>query len=382
MATIVERTTSSGVRKLYVVAWVVDRDSRKRRKLWELQPSPLKKDAARRKAELELQLRASGGLWPIEEQQAAPLTFAAYRDAWLADRARSVGERHLHNNRLAFRLYLNPAFEGMLLEEIRRPHVKALVGQLVDRGLARNTIRSILSPLKTMMREAIRDEVITSNPAADIEIPASAPVRPASVPTREELDRILAAASPNARDAIVLMGSLALRRGECFALRWGDIDFDSNLLHIHATNHAARISERTKTKAGTRLVPLFPSARAALATRKERLGVTPHPTALVFPNSIGTVLDPSSWARNEWLPALKRAGLEKRFHIHELRHFAATALDEQGMAGKLRSEIVGHRDEQLTNSVYTHIRRERVAAVAADFDPLGEVTRDAVVDRR
>ena len=43
------------------------------------------------------------------------------------------------------------------------------------------------------------------------------------------------------------------------------------------------------------------------------------------------------------------------------------------MAAKLRTEIVGHASEEITKSIYTHIRRERVAAAAAGFDPLGAV---------
>jgi integrase len=373
MATIVERTTTAGERRLFVVAWIVDRGSLRRRKLWLQVSPPLKKQALARKAEVEVALRASGGLWPAEEPAAAPTTFGAYRDSWLAERARSVGERQMENNRWAFAHYLNPRFEAMQLSEIRRTHVKALVGELVDQGLARNSIRNVLSPLRRMLREAVRDELIPSNPAADIEIPESAPVRPASVPTREQLDRILAAAREDARDPIVLMASLALRRGECFGLRWGDIDFEGGLVHVRATNHQGRVADRTKTKAGTRLVPLFPSARAALEARRRRLPVAPHPTAFVFANAIGGPMDPGNWARREWLPALKRAGLEKQFHVHELRHYAATALDEQGMKGKLRTEIVGHSNEAITDSIYTHVRRERVAAVAADFDPLGAV---------
>jgi integrase len=83
--------------------------------------------------------------------------------------------------------------------------------------------------------------------------------------------------------------------------------------------------------------------------------VEPHPTAFVFANAIGGAVDRGNWARREWLPALKTAGYEKKFHVHELRHFAATALDEQGMVGKLRTEIVGHANEQITNSIYTHV---------------------------
>ena len=72
----------------------------------------------------------------------------------------------------------------------------------------------------------------------------------------------------------------------------------------------------------------------------------------------------------EWLPALKKAGYEKQFVPHSLRHFAATELDEQGMVGKLRSETIGHANEDVTNSIYTHVRRARVAAAADVFDPL------------
>jgi hypothetical protein len=43
----------------------------------------------------------------------------------------------------------------------------------------------------------------------------------------------------------------------------------------------------------------------------------------------------------------------------------------------LRTEIVGHANEEITNSIYTHVRRERVAAVAADFDPLGKVAENS-----
>jgi hypothetical protein len=48
------------------------------------------------------------------------------------------------------------------------------------------------------------------------------------------------------------------------------------------------------------------------------------------------------------------------------------------MGGKLRTEIIGHADERITNSVYTHIGRARLSAAASTFDPLS----DAVVDQR
>jgi integrase len=85
-------------------------------------------------------------------------------------------------------------------------------------------------------------------------------------------------------------------------------------------------------------------------------------------------MDPGNWYRREWPPALEAAGMPRRFHFHELRHFAATRLDEQGMGGKLRTEIIGHADEEITNAVSIHVGKARIAEAAAEFDPLREAS--------
>jgi integrase len=258
------------------------------------------------------------------------------------------------------------------------------VATLAGEGRARNTIRNVLIPLRSALNDAVDDELIAANPAARIKLPESAPVRKAKVPTSEHLQAIMDAAEPDARETITVVAALGLRRGEVVTLRWSDIDFAEGIVHVHATNHAAQIQERTKTQAGTRLVPLFMSAARVLAARQLRLPAhLSGPDNLVFANAIGGAMDPGNWYRREWAETCRAAGLtdeietaegtkrvRPRFHFHDLRHFAATQLDEQGMSGKLRTEIIGHANEDITNSVYMHVRRERVAAAAQAFDPL------------
>jgi integrase len=282
------------------------------------------------------------------------------------------------------RRFLTPAIGDVELADLRRRHINDLVSTLAGEGRARNTIRNVLIPLRSALNAAVDDELIPANPATRIKLPESAPLRKARVPSAEELEKIMRKAKPDAREAIAVVAALGLRRGEVFALRWGDIDFAESIVHVHATNHAAQIQERTKTKAGTRLVPLFLSAAKVLAARQLRLPAhLSRPDSLVFSNAIGGAMDPGNWYRREWAEACKAAGfayevgtakgkkrLRPSFHFHDLRHFAATQLDEQGMSGKLRTEIIGHASEEITNSVYTHVRRERVAAAAQAFDPL------------
>jgi hypothetical protein len=56
---------------------------------------------------------------------------------------------------------------------------------------------------------------------------------------------------------ITVLASLGLRRGELFALRWSAVSFDEQLVYVRATNHRGVVTERTKSKAGTRIAPLF-----------------------------------------------------------------------------------------------------------------------------
>jgi integrase len=126
------------------------------------------------------------------------------------------------------------------------------------------------------------------------------------------------------------------------------------------------------TQGESKIDPRFAAAdEIAPETETSRPRLT-TPGSFVLANSIGGPVDPRNFARREWLPACKAAGVS--YHLHDLRHFGATALDEQGMRGKLRTEIVGHADERITNGVYTHIRRSRFSQAAGEFDPLRGVT--------
>jgi hypothetical protein len=41
------------------------------------------------------------------------------------------------------------------------------------------------------------------------------------------------------------------------------------------------------------------------------------------------------------------------------------------MDNKMRSVVIGHADERITDGVYTHISEEQIAKAAGAFDPLG-----------
>lgn len=175
-----------------------------------------------------------------------------------------------------------------------------------------------------------------------------------------------------------MTASLGLRRGEVFGLKWKDVDLENGLVKIQRQIGAGgEISERTKTKAGMRYVQMFASARAVFEARADQLGMPrvwlQNAEVWIFPNSIGGPIEPSNWSRREWRPALEAAGVNDR-HFHDLRHFAASALRDASMDNKMRSVVIGHANERVTDGIYTRISEEQVAKAATRFDPLKETT--------
>lgn len=386
MASIVERSTGSGERRLYVVFHAIDRDTGKPRKVWE-RVAGGKKEANTRKAQIEVALVKSGRHWPAEPKPVpvdAPPTFEAYAWAWLESYARpSLRRRVFSSYETNVRLHLIPHFADTPLPAVTRSQVKSLVAQKLADGKARGTIRNILVPLAEMLSHAVEDGLLVANPAANMRIPAQAEVRKVEPPPREHVEATIAAAGDDCRDALTLAASLGLRRGELFALRWKDIDREANVIRVRASNHAGVIEEQTKTKAGDRLVPLFASARRVLAARELRSRPFNRPQDLVFCTRVGTAIDPGNFVRREFSAALERAGLgnwvqqgrgrrrwEGAFTWHALRHYAVSELIAQRADIKLLQSIAGHASATMTLDRYGHLMAERVSEAADLYDPL------------
>lgn len=86
-------------------------------------------------------------------------------------------------------------FAKMPLAEIRRSHVEQWIKQMITRGLAPGTIRRRVNNVRAILRAAVRDRVLASDPSAAVALPR---VRRAEVamrlPTSAQVAAILDAA--------------------------------------------------------------------------------------------------------------------------------------------------------------------------------------------
>jgi integrase len=76
---------------------------------------------------------------------------------------------------------------------------------------------------------------------------------------------------------------------------------------------------------------------------------------LVFPNELGSLLNPSN-PRNRSFKRIKaRSGVREDLRFHDLRHTCATLLLSEGINVKVVSEMLGHASITITLNTYAHV---------------------------
>ena len=129
----------------------------------------------------------------------------------------------------------------------------------------------------------------------------------------EEAERFLKAAAEGPYHALFF---IALRSGirerEILALRWQDIDFRKNLIHVSRRWYHNKFDLPKGNR--TRYVDMSQQLKAVLQFETVREEVE-----LLFPGPNGQPIGASSFTKNWFKPTLKKAGLSG-FTIHDLRH--------------------------------------------------------------
>ncbi|MGA7637936.1 MAG: tyrosine-type recombinase/integrase [Candidatus Acidiferrales bacterium] len=178
------------------------------------------------------------------------------------------------------------------------------------------TVNRELECLKCILDLACKRKYIPENPASSVKHFNELRERPVRrMLTVEEEQRILEAAPPHLRVAIVLLSQTGGRTySEGFSLRWDQIDLASKLI---------RLGNDVKTPGSSEPVPLSEYACEVLqAWNKDQASKSRY----VFPSPVCPDR-PISTVKTAWQAALRRAGVP-HFPLYTLRHVFCTRLSE------------------------------------------------------
>jgi integrase len=252
------------------------------------------------------------------------------------------------------------AFFGRIrLAEIEPQHLKRYAATLAARGLAPNTIRLALVPVKLLLATAYEEGLIRSNPAQGLRLttqpnraePDEDKVKALS---EEELARVLAQVPERWLLPFTLLAQSGLRASELLPLRWGDIDFGRRKLKVRRSLSRGRLGP-PKTRHGRRDVPLTQQMSQQLWNLR-KTGGNPADEALIF-----TRPDGQPHSRTQLFRVIHTAGKQAGLPwvgLHTLRHTAATILFRRGWNAVQVQKLLGHHSPAFTLNTYVHLLSE------------------------
>src|SRR5215510_6167556 len=114
-----------------------------------------KRAAEQLKAKLEAKIAL--GEFELEEDQER-LSFSTYYRSWLETYVKNHTKAATYASyELAYRVHLLPFFGNTDIRHITRQQLKRLIFEKLNGGLARNSLRGYLAPLREMFNHAIED---------------------------------------------------------------------------------------------------------------------------------------------------------------------------------------------------------------------------------
>lgn len=275
------------------------------------------------------------------------------------------------------RLHVLPTLGRRRLADLGPRDIKRLAASLYAEGLADNSVRLALAPLRAMLADAFEEEEIRRNPAAGVkigkprdEIDADGAERPkVKALTDDELARLLTEIPESFRLLFELLAVTGLRIGELLALQWQHIDFGRSRLLVRRRWYRGSFAA-PKSKYGRREVPLTEAmTRRLWQLRKDAADGSDE--ALVFPSAAGTPLGDANLYK-VFKPAAARAGVPWA-SFHTLRHTCATSLFRSGKNAKQVQAWLGHHAASFTMDVYVHLLPDDVGEAPEGFDRVGLV---------
>lgn len=280
---------------------------------------------------------------------------------------------------------INPQLGHLKLAAIRPVHIQNFIkylaettptkkyrsGKIVTLNKKRSpaTIKRILAVVQSIMTQAVKLELITSNPADSKKLSLPKTSAPnIEIFTKQEAAEMLACleSEPLQYKALIQLAVITgARRGELVALKFSDVDRITKKIVIERAAYKTKgqpIATKPPKDFEARAVSipddcvkLLNQLKAEKSEEAARLGDQWQGGDWMFTQWNGTIMHPDTVT--QWFSGfLAKNGLKHR-KFHSLRHTSATLLLYGGISLKQVQGRLGHGDITTTNK-YLHILAE------------------------
>jgi integrase len=264
---------------------------------------------------------------------------------------------------IAWRVHVLPRWGRTRILDIRASEIQAWVSELARSRSATVVIRAH-GILAGIFDFAIRDQLLTNNPARGVHLPKKTPK------ARNYLNHLqvdaLADASRHHRPLVLLLAYTGLRWGEAVALKVGSIELDRRrvIVRSNATNVRGTIIEGAPKNGKSRSVPVPEFLIDELRDHCDGKSAE----SLAFGNGVDFLPTPTH--KDGWFACARNRARENdpaipaRFTLHDLRHTAASLAISAGANAKVVQRMLGHASAAMTLDVYADLFEDDLDVVA------------------
>ncbi|MBO0412544.1 site-specific integrase [Enterococcus hulanensis] len=300
-------------------------------------------------------------------------TFEEWTREWFDEVQDEVKPSTFSSYYYKLKKYIFPVIKDVSLNEITLDTGKVLLKKLQG-TLANSTIQVIFRILNKCLNHAKKIGKIVSNPFSDLKIPKAKSIKVRAL-TLSEQRKIMQIAEKERRGygipALLALHS-GMRIGEIAALKWEDIDFETDLIHVQHTYQRIKTIEleqktqlifaNSKTEASVRVIPMG-SVLKQLLTKHRR-----HSKSEFVFSTNGHPCEPRLLTHH-FHKICSKAKLTN-IHFHQLRHTFATRCLEAKKDIPSVSALLGHASTQMTLDTYVDAMLEQRYQVIYEMENL------------
>lgn len=234
-----------------------------------------------------------------------------------------------HKNNVAITTYKNYAsaykhlapIAGKPIQTLTYRDLQSIIDTMIQQGLSYSSCKKVRSLLNMLIKYANINGYCDIHFHKHLILCKNKPVRPHKPFTRQQINKLWASKHPYAYIPLILLYT-GMRSIEFRSLSPKDIDRRKRIIKIR----------QSKTEAGLRVIPIHPRIESLLYSHDY------HMTYNVLNKCFKAVM--------------KSIGCKHT--SHDCRHTFATLLDTAGANPNARRSLLGHKNGDITDRVYTH----------------------------
>lgn len=299
---------------------------------------------------------------------------------WLKNKSGTIADSTLQNYASLLKPFILQ-FQHKALIELTTEDIQNYIFFLQKEGRSCMAKR-LLGVLKAALDQAVREGILTVNPAKNIKLQKSE-IRERPVLLQEQQILFLQAlAKERLKYLFEFQLMTGLRPGEVCALQWNHVDFERKEVLICGTARRAHKDEGssliiapTKNKQCRKLelseIAIEVLQKQRNLQKQEIADGKYNRTEFIFTTRKGSLLEVNSLNRTLKRIQKRMQELEAKqknlpvdavektnFTAHTLRHTFATNALESGVLLKIVSEWLGHSSVRTTGDIYTHTSQQ------------------------